>query len=279
MYNIIQLNDKELSELQSIAKELGIKNAESMKKDELVYGILDEQAIAGASKKAAKDAAKEAQPRKRSRISVKKEGDKVYTATQDKAQKLEANTPEVPKTSPFNDDFQPKNEEATETPSVEPAKAEGAKPAQKKRGRKPKNEKVEEVLDYAYATIGVPYVYGAVRLHDGKGNFLKGFTAQNFDCSSLVQYAFYYGADELLDVTTRTQFVQGEKIKKSELSRGDCMYFTNDERRNRTGIERVGHVAIYLGNDYILHTASDYARIEKMTAKRWNYYIEARRFT
>ena len=121
MYNIIQLNDKELSELQSIAKELGIKNAESMKKDELVYGILDEQAIAGASKKAAKDAAKEAQPRKRSRISVKKEGDKVYTATQDKAQKLEANTPEVPKTSPFNDDFQPKNEEVTETPSVEPA--------------------------------------------------------------------------------------------------------------------------------------------------------------
>ena len=53
MYNIIQLNDKELSELQSIAKELGIQHAESMKKDELVYGILDEQAIANASKKAA----------------------------------------------------------------------------------------------------------------------------------------------------------------------------------------------------------------------------------
>ena len=141
------------------------------------------------------------------------------------------------------------------------------------------NEEVEEVLDYAYTTIGVPYVYGAVRLHDGKGNFLKGFTAQKFDCSSLVQYAFYYGADELLDVTTRTQVVQGEKVKKSELSRGDCIYFTNDERRYKTGIERVGHVAIYLGNDYILHTASDYARIEKMSAKRWSYYIEARRFT
>lgn len=145
MYNIIQLNDKELSELQSIAKELGIKNAESMKKDELVYGILDEQAIAGASKRAAKDAAKETQPRKRSRISVKKEGDKVYTATQDKAQKLEANTPDIPaKVSPFNDDFKPKNEQVTETPAVEPAKAEEAKPAPKKRGRKPKAEKVEE---------------------------------------------------------------------------------------------------------------------------------------
>ena len=96
MYNIIQLNDKDLSELQSIAKELGIKNAESMKKDALVYGILDEQAIANATKKAPiKD--KEAQPRKRTRVSVKKEGDKVYTATKDKAQKLEANTPDIQK--------------------------------------------------------------------------------------------------------------------------------------------------------------------------------------
>ena len=91
MYNIIQLNDKELSELQTIAKELGIKNTESMKKDDLVYGILDEQAIANASKKAAKDKEKESKPRKRSRISVKKEGDIGYTATQDKAQNLEAN--------------------------------------------------------------------------------------------------------------------------------------------------------------------------------------------
>ena len=51
MYNIIQLNDKNLSELQVIAKELGIKKADSFKKEELVYKILDEQAIAGATKK------------------------------------------------------------------------------------------------------------------------------------------------------------------------------------------------------------------------------------
>ena len=146
MYNIIQLNDKELSELQTIAKELGIKKAESMKKDELVYGILDEQAIAGASKKAAKEAAKDAQPRaKRSRISMKKEGDKVYTATQDKAQKLEAITPEIPtKASPFNENVKPNKEKAAEAPETEPEKKEEQKPAQKKRGRKPKNEKSAE---------------------------------------------------------------------------------------------------------------------------------------
>lgn len=32
MYNIIQLNDKNLSELQQIAKELGLKKVDSLKK-------------------------------------------------------------------------------------------------------------------------------------------------------------------------------------------------------------------------------------------------------
>ncbi len=94
MYNIIQLNDKDLSELQSIAKELGIKKTDSLKKEDLVYKILDEQAIVGATQKVAAEKANESQPRKRSRINVKKDGDKVYTATKDKAQKLEANTPQ-----------------------------------------------------------------------------------------------------------------------------------------------------------------------------------------
>ena len=145
MYNIIQSNDKELSELQSIAKELGIQNAESMKKDDLVYGILDEQAIANASKKAAN---KEAQPKKRSRISVKKEGDKVYTASKDKAQKLEVNTPELPtKVSPFGPENTMKKEETEEVsvaPETTPEAPVAEKPAPKKRGRKSKAEKAAE---------------------------------------------------------------------------------------------------------------------------------------
>ena len=83
MYNIIQLNDKNLSELQAIAQELGIKKTDSLKKEELVYKILDEQAIAGATKKVAADKLKEERKgdkQKRSRVTVKKEGaDKVFT--------------------------------------------------------------------------------------------------------------------------------------------------------------------------------------------------------
>ena len=100
MYNIIQLNDKDLPELQQIAKELGLNEVGSLNKEELVYRILDEQAIVGATKKTAdakqNDNRADGQPRKRSRISVKKDGDKVYTATKDKAraQAASASAPE-----------------------------------------------------------------------------------------------------------------------------------------------------------------------------------------
>ena len=59
MYNIIQLNDKNLSELQVIAKELGIKKADSFKKEELVYKILDEQAISASTNKVSAQKLKE----------------------------------------------------------------------------------------------------------------------------------------------------------------------------------------------------------------------------
>ena len=147
MYNIIQLNDKDLSELQQIAKELGLKKTDSLRKEELVYRILDEQAIVGATKKVAaqqnNEERKEGQPRKRSRISIKKEGDKVYTATKDKAQKLEANTPALPAPTPLFKDIPAspeniKNEDAApEEKNVQPETASTEEKPKAKRGRKP----------------------------------------------------------------------------------------------------------------------------------------------
>lgn len=114
MYNIIELNDKSLPELQDVAKELGIKKSESFSKEELVYKILDEQAIVGASKKIAKEKAKEEvrdnKAKKRERINVKKEGDKVYTANKNKAEKLDNKAPEKETkkiVTPISDDKPP----------------------------------------------------------------------------------------------------------------------------------------------------------------------------
>ncbi len=158
MYNILQLNDKDLSELQSIAKELGVKNAESLKKDDLVYSILDEQAIANASKKAEKDNETK-EPRKRTRVSMKKEGDKVYTATKDKAQKLEAVTPEIQPKPLFNTEAVKAKEENADdnAPEMQKGQPEAEKPAPKKRGRKAKaknpEENVQENAEDASASV------------------------------------------------------------------------------------------------------------------------------
>ncbi len=51
MYDILELNQKLLPELKDIAKELNIKRPESYKKQELIYKILDQQAIAASTQK------------------------------------------------------------------------------------------------------------------------------------------------------------------------------------------------------------------------------------
>jgi len=48
MYDILELNDKLLTDLRLIAKSLNIKRVESYKKQELIYKILDQQALVAA---------------------------------------------------------------------------------------------------------------------------------------------------------------------------------------------------------------------------------------
>ncbi|MED5336166.1 MAG: Rho termination factor N-terminal domain-containing protein, partial [Bacteroidota bacterium] len=45
MYDIIDLNSRKVAELRDIAKELNIARVDKLKKQELVYAILDEQAV------------------------------------------------------------------------------------------------------------------------------------------------------------------------------------------------------------------------------------------
>ena len=57
-YNILELNGKQLPELQEIAETLGIKKVKSLQKEEIVYKILDEQAISWAGLQVEKEARK-----------------------------------------------------------------------------------------------------------------------------------------------------------------------------------------------------------------------------
>ncbi|MFE7062229.1 C40 family peptidase [Sutcliffiella sp. NPDC057660] len=94
---------------------------------------------------------------------------------------------------------------------------------------------------------GTPYVFGAPsKRHD------------IFDCSSFVQHV--YGKHGIsLPRNSRQQFQVGRAIPLSSLKEGDLLFFTTPKRKKKNGLERIGHVAIYLGNHTILHTS----RIDK----------------
>ncbi len=138
------------------------------------------------------------------------------------------------------------------------------------------DERTERVVEEGKKLLGHPYVWGSQRYHWGNGKLNTAFKAGEFDCSALMQYIFYKGAGVNLDLNTRTQVLQGSEVKRADLKRGDLMFFTNASRYNKTGVERIGHVALYLGENYILHTASDHAVIEQISNTRWGYYIVAR---
>ena len=148
MYNIIQLSNKDLGELQEIANEMGIKGIKSLERQDLIYRILDEQAIAGAQKKVAAEGDK-SERRQRTRINKKEVANKVYSADQNNATKVD-DTPKIV-TTPINNTPEKKEEvSATDnTPTISEPSAttsekvanEQSNNASKKRGRKPKAKK------------------------------------------------------------------------------------------------------------------------------------------
>ncbi len=129
-YNILELNEKLLPELQSIAEELGIKKISSLKKDELIYRILDEQAISYAGIQAEKAKEKEA---KKAERQTKAKKTKASATTKAKVAKSETAGKEIVE----------KEESPVKGKGVEPSATEvKAQPERKKRARIEKKEKV-----------------------------------------------------------------------------------------------------------------------------------------
>ncbi|HEX3006457.1 MAG TPA: transcription termination factor Rho [Bacteroidales bacterium] len=79
MYDILELNKKVLPELREIAKELEISRVESLKKQELIYKILDQQALKNSQEKKAVKAEPEENQVRKTRIERKPEEKKIET--------------------------------------------------------------------------------------------------------------------------------------------------------------------------------------------------------
>jgi cell wall-associated NlpC family hydrolase len=95
-----------------------------------------------------------------------------------------------------------------------------------------------------------------------------------FDCSGLVKSLFSM-FDIDLPRTSREQFMQGEKVDRSDLEIGDLVFFSS-------GGKTPTHVGVYVGNDKFLHAARQARQVVIGDLNKIWYtmrYLGARRVT
>lgn len=122
--------------------------------------------------------------------------------------------------------------------------------------------KADKVISLGNKYLGVKYRFGAA----------SGITS-SFDCSSFTQYIYgKYGVK--LPRLSSSQAKVGKYVSKSNLKKGDLVFF----KTGRTG-SKIGHVAIYAGNNRILHTyGSPGVTYSSLNSTHWkNNYVTARR--
>ncbi|NVJ85508.1 MAG: transcription termination factor Rho [Algoriphagus sp.] len=124
MYNIEELRIRLLSELKEIAEELGVKNFKSLKKDELVYAILDQQAITP----------EKALPKKKPALAEIQE--KPAPEPESKPAQKSAEKPQ--EEAEYKPKF--KRQNVTEAPSEAPSSEEKPSPKREEKAEKPKHK-------------------------------------------------------------------------------------------------------------------------------------------
>lgn len=91
-----------------------------------------------------------------------------------------------------------------------------------------------ELVKTARRFLGVPYRWGGTDAEDG------------FDCSGLTLVCYRLNGLNLPRVS-RSQYRAGEPVAKSQLKRGDLVFFATH------GGTRITHVGLYIGNGKFIH--------------------------
>lgn len=113
------------------------------------------------------------------------------------------------------------------------------------------------VLSTADDYVGTRYVWG-------------GTTPKGFDCSGFVQYVFRRHGIEL-PRTSRQQAQVGRYVPTSRaaLEIGDLLFFATDGKR-------IDHIAIYAGNNEIIHSSSSGGGVgyDNLSTKRGRWFAD-----
>ena len=111
------------------------------------------------------------------------------------------------------------------------------------------SETRRNLVNYALTFVGNKYVWGGNSLTEG------------VDCSGFTQQIFLqYGVK--LNRCSYQQPENGTEISFDQLRPGDLVFYFDQTT------QRIGHVAIYIGDGYIVHAKSSKAGI---TTNEWNY--------
>lgn len=110
-----------------------------------------------------------------------------------------------------------------------------------------------DLVEYAKQFLGNPYVWGGTSLTKGA------------DCSGFV-LSIYKKYGYKLPHYSGSQANSGTKISFDEIQPGDLIFYNNDK-----GV--IGHVAIYIGNNQIIHASSPKSGIK---ISKYNYRTPAK---
>ncbi len=145
MYDIIQLNQKTVAELKEIAKELEISKYQKLKKEDLIYTILDHQAEKAATDKKSGEGRQNKPSRAKSTQDNKKEAKTETKTDSNKADSSEDKPKKVayPKKAPSERKVRPRLENKGEAKAAEKSNSDKAEQKEKTPSAKasPKEQK------------------------------------------------------------------------------------------------------------------------------------------
>jgi Cell wall-associated hydrolases (invasion-associated proteins) len=120
----------------------------------------------------------------------------------------------------------------------------------------------DKLVNYADNYLGTPYKFGA-----------STSTTRYFDCSSFTKHVFKHIGYNL-PRTAKEQAKVGRFVSKSNLKKGDLVFFRVPSRGNI-----IGHVGIYVGNGKMIHTyGAGGVKFSSINTTYWkNHYATARR--
>lgn len=98
-------------------------------------------------------------------------------------------------------------------------------------------------------------VVSEAKKHINKKYRSGGTGPKEFDCSGFTQYVYKTAIQYQLPRTSQDQANKGTTIAKSNIRKGDLLFFNTNDKN-------ISHVAIYIGNNKMIHAANSRVNIE-----------------